>query len=104
MVVEGQVQGGIMQGIGQALIEQCAYDEDGQLLTGSYMDYAMPRATDFPDFRLGTVCTPCTHNPLGSKGCGEAGTIGSPPAVINALLDALEIGRASGRERVCQSV
>src|SRR3546814_15180149 len=59
------------------------------LLTGSYMDYAMPRATDFPDFRLGTVCTPCTHNPLGSKGCGEAGTIGSPPAVINALLDAL---------------
>jgi carbon-monoxide dehydrogenase large subunit len=89
MIVEGQVQGGIMQGIGQALLEQCAYDDDGQLLTGSYMDYTMPRATDFPDFRLGTVCTPCTHNPLGSKGCGEAGTIGSPPAVINALLDAL---------------
>jgi carbon-monoxide dehydrogenase large subunit len=91
MIVEGQVQGGVMQGIGQALLEQCAYDPDsGQLLTGSYMDYAMPRAHDFPEFRLGTVCTPCTHNPLGSKGCGEAGTIGSPPAVINALLDALE--------------
>lgn len=91
MIVEGQVQGGVMQGIGQALLEQCAYDPDsGQLLTGSYMDYTMPRAHDFPEFRLGTVCTPCTHNPLGSKGCGEAGTIGSPPAVINALLDALE--------------
>ncbi|MFA7438721.1 MAG: xanthine dehydrogenase family protein molybdopterin-binding subunit [Castellaniella sp.] len=89
MIVEGQVQGGIMQGIGQALLEECVYDDNGQLLTGSYMDYTMPRATDFPDFRLGTVCTPCTHNPIGSKGCGEAGTIGSPPAVINALLDAL---------------
>ncbi|OWT57527.1 xanthine dehydrogenase family protein molybdopterin-binding subunit [Candidimonas nitroreducens] len=90
MIVEGQVQGGVMQGIGQALLEECAYDSSGQLLSGSYMDYTMPRAKDFPEFRLGTVCTPCTHNPLGSKGCGEAGTIGSPPAVINALLDALE--------------
>lgn len=91
MIVEGQVQGGVMQGIGQALLEQCVYDPDsGQLLTGSYMDYTMPRAADFPEFRLGTVCTPCTHNPIGSKGCGEAGTIGSPPAVINAVLDALE--------------
>jgi carbon-monoxide dehydrogenase large subunit len=91
MIVEGQVHGGVMQGIGQALLENCAYDpETGQLLTGSFMDYTMPRAADFPEFRLGTVCTPCTHNPLGSKGCGEAGTIGSPPAVINAVLDALE--------------
>ncbi len=91
MIVEGQVQGGVMQGIGQALLENCVYDVDsGQLLTGSFMDYAMPRAADFPEFRLGTVCTPCTHNPLGSKGCGEAGTIGSPPAVINAVLDALQ--------------
>ena len=66
------------------------YDrETGQLLTGSLMDYAMPRADDFPTFQLGHVCTPCTHNPLGTKGCGEAGAIGSPPAVINALLDAL---------------
>jgi aerobic carbon-monoxide dehydrogenase large subunit len=91
MIVEGQVHGGIVQGIGQALLENCVYDrETGQLLTGSFMDYAMPRADDFPEFKIGTVCTPCTHNPLGTKGCGEAGAIGSPPAVINALLDALK--------------
>ncbi|KQP23025.1 xanthine dehydrogenase family protein molybdopterin-binding subunit [Pseudorhodoferax sp. Leaf267] len=90
MIVEGQVHGGIVQGIGQALMENCVYDEHtGQLLTGSFMDYAMPRADDFPQFQLETVCTPCTHNPLGTKGCGEAGAIGSPPAVINAVLDAL---------------
>lgn len=91
MIVEGQVHGGLVQGIGQALLENCVYDSDsGQLLTGSFMDYAMPRADDMPTFKLGTVCTPCTHNPLGTKGCGEAGAIGSPPAVINAVLDALK--------------
>jgi carbon-monoxide dehydrogenase large subunit len=90
MIVEGQVHGGLVQGIGQALMENCVYDEEtGQLLTGSFMDYTMPRADDFPEFKLGHVCTPCTHNPLGTKGCGEAGAIGSPPAVINAVLDAL---------------
>lgn len=90
MIVEGQVHGGVAQGIGQALMENCVYDrETGQLLTGSYMDYAMPRADDFPQIKLGHVCTPCTHNPLGTKGCGEAGAIGAPPAVINAVLDAL---------------
>ncbi len=90
MIVEGQVHGGIVQGLGQALMENCVYDADtGQLLTGSFMDYAMPRADDFPTFKLDTVCTPCTHNPLGTKGCGEAGAIGSPPALINAVLDAL---------------
>ena len=90
MIVEGQVHGGLVQGIGQALLENCVYDrETGQLLTGSFMDYAMPRADDFPEFKIGTVCTPCTHNPIGAKGCGEAGAIGSPPAVINAVLDAL---------------
>jgi aerobic carbon-monoxide dehydrogenase large subunit len=90
MIVEGQVHGGLTQGIGQALLENCVYDrETGQLVTGSFMDYAMPRADDVPDFRLGHVCTPCTTNPLGTKGCGEAGAIGSPPAVINAVLDAL---------------
>jgi aerobic carbon-monoxide dehydrogenase large subunit len=90
MIVEGQVHGGLVQGIGQALLENCVYDpESGQLLTGSFMDYAMPRADDVPTFKLDTVCTPCTHNPLGTKGCGEAGAIGSPPAVINAVLDAL---------------
>ena len=91
MIVEGQVHGGLVQGIGQALMENCTYDpETGQLLTGSFMDYAMPRADDFPHFEIGHVCTPCTHNPLGTKGCGEAGAIGSPPAVINAILDALQ--------------
>src|SRR5688500_4548937 len=76
MIVEGQVHGGLAQGIGQALMENCVYDkETGQLLTGSFMDYAMPRAEDFPMFKVDTVCTPCTHNPLGTKGCGEAGAI-----------------------------
>ncbi|PLQ02267.1 xanthine dehydrogenase family protein molybdopterin-binding subunit [Cupriavidus pauculus] len=91
MIVEGQVHGGIGQGLGQAMLEQCIYDPDsGQLLTGSYMDYAMPRAGDLPDFTVETSSgTPCTHNPLGVKGCGEAGAIGSPPAFINALVDAL---------------
>jgi carbon-monoxide dehydrogenase large subunit len=90
MIVEGQVHGGLAQGIGQALLEGCVYNSDGQLLTGSYSDYAMPRASDLPAFRVDTVKgTPCTHNPLGVKGCGEAGAIGSPPAVMNAILDAL---------------
>ncbi|MEW6344429.1 MAG: xanthine dehydrogenase family protein molybdopterin-binding subunit [Paraburkholderia sp.] len=91
MIVEGQVHGGLGQGIGQAMLERCVYDnESGQLLTGSYMDYAMPRASDLPSFTVETAKgTPCTHNPLGVKGCGEAGAIGSPPAVINAILDAL---------------
>ncbi|TKC89294.1 xanthine dehydrogenase family protein molybdopterin-binding subunit [Trinickia terrae] len=91
MIVEGQVHGGLGQGIGQAMLEQCVYDKDtGQLLSGSYMDYAMPRASDLPSFTVETAKgTPCTHNPLGVKGCGEAGAIGSPPAVINAILDAL---------------
>ncbi|MGC4078033.1 MAG: xanthine dehydrogenase family protein molybdopterin-binding subunit [Rubrivivax sp.] len=93
MIVEGQVHGGLAQGIGQALMEGCRYDEaSGQLLTGSYMDYAMPRADDVPRFVVETVPgTPCTHNPLGVKGCGEAGAIGSPPAVINAICDALGV-------------
>jgi carbon-monoxide dehydrogenase large subunit len=90
MIVEGQVHGGLAQGIGQALLEGCVYNEDGQLVTGSYMDYAMPRADDLPSFAVETVKgTPCTHNPLGVKGCGEAGAIGATPAVINAVVDAL---------------
>ncbi|OJY27156.1 MAG: carbon monoxide dehydrogenase [Rhodobacterales bacterium 65-51] len=89
MIVEGQVQGGLAQGIGQALMENCVFDENGQLLSGSFMDYAMPRAEDVPFFKVDHSCvTPCTHNPLGVKGCGEAGAIGSPPAVINAVIDA----------------
>ena len=90
MIVEGQVHGGVAQGIGQALLENTGYDESGQLLTGSYMDYIMPRADDMPVFNVDYSCaTPCTHNPLGAKGCGEAGAIGSPPAVVNAVIDAL---------------
>ncbi len=90
MIVDGQVHGGIGQGIGQALLEGAAYDSDGQLLNGSYMDYAMPRASDLPSFTVDHSCqTPCTHNPLGVKGCGEAGAIGSPPAVVGAVVDAL---------------
>ena len=90
MIVEGQVHGGLAQGIGQALLEGCRYSEEGQLLTGSFVDYAMPRADDLPHFNVELARgTPCTHNPLGVKGCGEAGAIGSPAAVINAILDAL---------------
>jgi carbon-monoxide dehydrogenase large subunit len=90
MIVEGQVHGGLTQGIGQALLEGCRYDpESGQLVTGSFMDYAMPRADDVPSYALDTRETPCTHNPLGVKGCGEAGAIGSPAALMNAITDAL---------------
>jgi carbon-monoxide dehydrogenase large subunit len=89
MIVEGQVHGGLTQGIGQALLENAAYDEDGQLLSASYMDYTMPRADDVPSYRLMTTVTACPGNPLGMKGCGEAGAIGSPPAVINAITDAI---------------
>ena len=91
MIVEGQVHGGIAQGIGQALLEHGVYDEMGQLMTGSYMDYCMPRADDLPSFKVDTTVTPCTHNPLGVKGCGEAGAIGSPAAVINAVTDAIGV-------------
>jgi carbon-monoxide dehydrogenase large subunit len=90
MIVEGQIQGGVAQGIGQALLENAAYDANGQLLSGSYMDYTMPRADNLPSFKVGTEVTMCTHNPLGVKGCGEVGAIGSPPAVINAIVDALK--------------
>jgi carbon-monoxide dehydrogenase large subunit len=89
MIVEGQVHGGIAQGIGQALLEQAVYDESGQLMTGSYMDYTMPRASDLPSYKVATQSTLCTHNTLGVKGVGEVGAIGSPPAVINAVIDAL---------------
>jgi aerobic carbon-monoxide dehydrogenase large subunit len=91
MIVAGQVHGGLAQGIGQALLENCVYDKTtGQLLTASYNDYAMPRADDLPSFALSTHATLCTHNPLGVKGCGEAGAIGAPAAVSNAIVDALK--------------
>jgi carbon-monoxide dehydrogenase large subunit len=89
LLVEGQVHGGLVQGIAQALHEEIVYDENGQLLTGSFMDYAIPRAHDFPEFELDRTITPSPVNPLGIKGVGEAGTIGSTPAVVNAIVDAL---------------
>ncbi len=89
MIVDGQIHGGVVQGIGQALLEEVAYDEGGQMITGSYMDYAMPRADDVPFIETHNTVTPCPHNPLGVKGAGEAGTIGATPAVVNAVIDAL---------------
>ncbi len=92
MIVEGQVHGGVAQGLGQAMLEHTVYDRDtGQLLSGSYMDYCMPRADDLPNIRVGFTMTKTTSNPLGIKGCGEAGAIGAPPAFINALTHALDI-------------
>jgi carbon-monoxide dehydrogenase large subunit len=89
MIVEGQVHGGVAQGVGQALLENTIYDKSGQLVTASYMDYTMPRAIDLPPIQVGTTVTPCPSNPLGIKGCGEAGAIAAPAAVINAITDAL---------------
>ena len=90
LIVRGQVHGGVAQGIGQALLEHTAYDpESGQLLSGSFMDYALPRADDLPDIEVELLEVPCATNPLGVKGAGEAGAVGSPPAVINAMIDAL---------------
>ncbi len=89
MIVEGQVHGGIAHGVGQALLESASYDESGQLVSGSYMDYSMPRADTLPEMKIVTSETPCPHNPLGVKGCGEAGAIASPPAVINAITNAI---------------
>jgi carbon-monoxide dehydrogenase large subunit len=91
MIVEGQVHGGLAQGIGQALTEGAKYDSQGQLVTGSFMDYCIPRADDVPSFQVDTRETPCTHNPLGVKGCGEAGAIGAPAALMNAITDALGV-------------
>ena len=106
LVVEGQVHGGVAQGIGQALYENAHYDESGQLITASYMDYTMPRADNFPEIKLGFTSTPATSNPLGSKGCGEAGTIAAPPAVMNAVIDAIDIdiSMPATSEKVCNAL
>jgi carbon-monoxide dehydrogenase large subunit len=89
MIVEGQIHGGVAQGIGQAMCEAAVYDKNGQLVTGSLMDYCLPRADHVPTFKVDTTMTKCPSNPLGIKGCGEAGAIASPPAVINAITDAI---------------
>ena len=111
LIVEGQVHGGLAQGIGQALFEECRYDSNsGQLITGSFMDYRMPRAGDLPSFSVATHATLCTHNPLGAKGCGEAGAIGAPGAVMNAVLNALrsvgasEVQMPASPERVWRAI
>src|SRR5262249_27998750 len=89
LLCEGQIQGGVAQGVGQALLESIVFDADGQLVTGSFQAYAMPRASDFPDLLLELTEVPAKTNPLGVKGAGEAGATGAPPAVISAVLDAL---------------
>jgi carbon-monoxide dehydrogenase large subunit len=89
LIVEGQLHGGVVQGIGQALMEMTVYDEDGQFLTGSYMDYALPRASDAPSFSIASHPVPAKTNPLGVKGCGEAGCAGALTSVMNAVVDAL---------------
>ena len=91
MIVRGQVHGGVSQGLGQALLERTSFDASGQLLTGSFMDYALPRAADFPDIEVDLLEVPSMSNPLGVKGAGEAGSVGSPPALINAIIDALSV-------------
>jgi carbon-monoxide dehydrogenase large subunit len=93
MLVAGQVHGGVAQGIGQALYEEAVYEPGGQLVSGSFMDYTMPRADGIPAMQVSTVEVPCKNNPMGVKGCGEAGSVASPAAVINAILSALgELG------------
>ena len=107
LIVHGQVHGGVAQGAGQALLEHGIYDEYGQLQTGSMMDYCMPRADDMPNFRVDTTVTPCTHNPLGVKGCGEAGAIGSPAAIMNAVTHALgnkDIAMPATPEKVWRAI
>ncbi|HKW55016.1 MAG TPA: xanthine dehydrogenase family protein molybdopterin-binding subunit [Stellaceae bacterium] len=111
MIVAGQVHGGLAQGIGQALLENTVYDPDsGQLRTGSLMDYCLPRADNLASFSLATHETLCTHNPLGAKGCGEAGAIGAPPAIMNAVIDALaplgvsDVGMPATAERVWRAI
>jgi len=96
MIVRGQVHGGVAQGVGQAVMERTVYDqESGQLLSGSLMDYTLPRAADLPEIEVDLIEVPCASNPLGVKGAGEAGAVGSPPAVINAVVDALRSAGAS---------
>ena len=111
LIVRGQVHGGVTQGLGQALHERTAYDPaSGQLLSGSFMDYTIPRADDVPPIEVELIEVPCGTNPLGVKGAGEAGAVGSPPAVINALIDALSplgidhIDMPATPERVWQAV
>ena len=89
MIVEGQIHGGLAEGIGIALMEVITFDGEGNCLNGSFMDYLIPTALEVPDFELGETVTPCPHHPLGAKGVGESPNVGSPPAIVNAVIDAL---------------
>ena len=89
MIVEGQIHGGLAEGIGIALMEVLTFDEEGNCLNSSFMDYLIPTALECPDFELGETVTPCPHHPLGAKGVGESATVGAPPAIANAVVDAL---------------
>jgi carbon-monoxide dehydrogenase large subunit len=89
MIVEGQIHGGLAEGIGIALMEVLTFDDEGNCLNGSFMDYLIPTALECPDFELGETVTPCPHHPLGAKGVGESPNVGSPPAIVNAVIDAL---------------
>ena len=90
MIVEGQIHGGLCDGVGMALMEVIAFDEEGNCLNGSFMDYLIPTALEVPDWELGETVTPSPHHPIGAKGVGESATVGSPPAIMNAIIDALE--------------
>src|SRR4051812_28504610 len=94
MIVEGQIHGGLADGVGMALMQIIDFDEDGNCLSGSFMDYLLPTAMEVPDWELGETCTPSPHHPLGAKGVGESATVGSPPAVVNAVMDAIGVRHA----------
>jgi carbon-monoxide dehydrogenase large subunit len=98
MLAEAQVVGGVVQGFGQALFEEMVYDESGTLISGALGDYAVPRASDLPPFVIGETCTPAPGNTLGTKGLGESGTVGAPPALANAVIDALVGGGVNTRQ------
>ena len=89
MIVEGQVHGGLADGVGMALMQAIVFDSDGNCLGGSFMDYLLPTSVECPSWELGETVTPCPHHPIGAKGVGESATVGSPPAVVNAVMDAL---------------
>ena len=104
MIIEGQVHGGLTDGVGMALMEMIAFDEDGNCLGGSLMDYLIPTALEVPDWETGFTVTPSPHHPIGAKGVGESATVGSPPAVVNAVVDALEAVRRAARRHAADAV
>ena len=104
MIIEGQVHGGLTDGVGMALMEIIAFDEDGNCLGGSLMDYLIPTALEVPDWETGFTVTPSPHHPIGAKGVGESATVGSPPAIVNAVVDALGPVRGPARRHAAHPV